>query len=151
MKPPGAASDFFRNDIKEKSELFPADARPKAALQPQSHDCHRIKGNLYLTLLQKAPQKAHSRFILPLQYMFGNQTYGDAPTAQYTKYSVIPVCLVASVQTADTVHHNKHYLNTNTAAAFDPVLVSYCQFKHGCVVSVTQDSTSWMELIGANS
>ena len=64
-KPPGAKSDFFRNDIKEKSELFPADARPKAALQPQSHDCHRIKGNLYLTLLQKAPQKAHSRFILP--------------------------------------------------------------------------------------
>lgn len=62
-RPPGAASDFFRNDIKEKSKLFPADARPKAALQPRSHDCHRIKGNLYLTQLQNARR----RFILPLQ------------------------------------------------------------------------------------
>lgn len=67
-KPPGAASDFFRNYIKEKSELFPADARPKAALQPQSHDCHRIKANLYLTLLQKAqPQPLYSPATINVQ------------------------------------------------------------------------------------
>lgn len=66
---------FFRNDIiKEKSKLFPADARPKAALQPQSHDRRRIKGNLYFTRIQKAPHKAHCCFILPLQHMLKNQT-----------------------------------------------------------------------------
>lgn len=47
----GAASDFIRNHIKEKSKLFPADARPKATAQPQSHDCHRMKRNLHLSQL----------------------------------------------------------------------------------------------------
>lgn len=43
--------------LKRSQSFFPAGTRPKVTLQPQSHDCRTIKGNLYLIRLQKAPSQ----------------------------------------------------------------------------------------------
>ena len=103
-KPSGAASDFFRNGIKEKH--FPADARPKEALQPESHDCCRIKGILYLTRLQRAPsQLLYSPTTI-------NAQESDFPTfSNQIQCAVIHVCSVASPQAANP-YQSKHSLKT---------------------------------------
>lgn len=71
---PRAPSHFLGNDMRGKSKWLLADARPGAALQPPSHDRHPIKGNLYLTRLQKALHNAGRRFILRHNKTARNQT-----------------------------------------------------------------------------
>lgn len=71
---PRAPSHFLGNDMRGKSKWFLADERAGAALQPPSHDRHPIKGNLYLTRLQKALHNAGRRFILHHNKTARNQT-----------------------------------------------------------------------------